>query len=697
LGELTNSPTPRRALGELTNSPRLLDQQRSPRFLSPIHAGHHATPTKEQAGSLTKKSPAITPTHNLKLLTELAAKVAGGNTSSARQTLQFEDIDTRYNTESVCLGGIASRNNSSLNKDSPHKDHNYQNKIIAAEYTPKDEFCTDSIKLEPTVSIEEARIETGLQPAAFNRRAGAFKTPDSKEDLRSVLPPLADESALFVPPVDRGNRKDKSLGLLAERMLQNYPYAMGHGDCAEVQLDDTAKLLHTERRRVYDIVNVFEAVQMMSRVCKNVYKWHGRTYLIQSLAWLRQLGIKLGMQEQYRLARDQEVHDIENLSPLTSPRTMASPAMSPMMSPGMSPYGSPNDPSGTSMGINTQKFLMLFLVIPEPRKLTLDFAAKVIHGPNPNEKAKVTRVRRLYDIANILQALGLIRKVQIAEGKTKKPAFEYVGPDVADVQLTDEEKRRMPAARQKNSLLAVGKNLAQLPDKDESGSSMGAGLVSSSVSSLAGYSVHSYALSDIAGNSQKRARSLSSENIHIPAGKKLVRTHSEPRCDVGLSPSGSSSSSLLELGAVCQREREILVGDYCKDKGQENNPNNDQSFHMKPPTPDCPSIKAVYREKKRELSVTKSINLSIRKKIVGPSGSCPSGASSSGRGRMLMSELMNSRRIRNLSSSSSDDEVDQDYKPYQYQRGRGRGRGRPPRARRAAGMPARGRRSQTGL
>ena len=34
------------------------------------------------------------------------------------------------------------------------------------------------------------------------------------------------------------------------------------------------------------------------------------------------------------------------------------------------------------MGINTQKFLMLFLVIPEQKKLTLDFAAKVIHGEN---------------------------------------------------------------------------------------------------------------------------------------------------------------------------------------------------------------------------------------------------------------------------------------------------------------------------
>ena len=37
---------------------------------------------------------------------------------------------------------------------------------------------------------------------------------------------------------------------------------------AEVQLDDTAKLLNTERRRIYDIVNVFEAVQIMSKVMK---------------------------------------------------------------------------------------------------------------------------------------------------------------------------------------------------------------------------------------------------------------------------------------------------------------------------------------------------------------------------------------------------------------------------------------------
>ena len=32
------------------------------------------------------------------------------------------------------------------------------------------------------------------------------------------------------------------------------------------------------------------------------------------------------------------------------------------------------------MGINTQKFLMLFLVLPRSCALTLEFAARVIHG-----------------------------------------------------------------------------------------------------------------------------------------------------------------------------------------------------------------------------------------------------------------------------------------------------------------------------
>ena len=56
------------------------------------------------------------------------------------------------------------------------------------------------------------------------------------------------------------------MGILAERMLASLPYAMSAGESTELQLDDTARALHTERRRIYDIVNVFEAVQIMSKV-----------------------------------------------------------------------------------------------------------------------------------------------------------------------------------------------------------------------------------------------------------------------------------------------------------------------------------------------------------------------------------------------------------------------------------------------
>jgi hypothetical protein len=90
----------------------------------------------------------------------------------------------------------------------------------------------------------------------------------------------------------------------------------------------------------------------------------------------------------FSLVREQEreSYDIENMSPLQSPRNAAvgggpqSPMMSPYGGGGLSPYGSPNDPNGTSMGINTQKFLMLFLVCPAPKTMTLEFAARVIHG-----------------------------------------------------------------------------------------------------------------------------------------------------------------------------------------------------------------------------------------------------------------------------------------------------------------------------
>ena len=38
------------------------------------------------------------------------------------------------------------------------------------------------------------------------------------------------------------------------------------------------------------------------------------------------------------------------------------------------------------------------------------------------------KVRRLYDIANVLRSLKLIEKVHVTEERGRKPAFKWIGP-----------------------------------------------------------------------------------------------------------------------------------------------------------------------------------------------------------------------------------------------------------------------------
>ncbi|CAE1328657.1 E2F7_8 [Acanthosepion pharaonis] len=115
-----------------------------------------------------------------------------------------------------------------------------------------------------------------------------------------------------------------------------------------------------------------------------------------------------------------------------------------------------------SLGIMSQKFLMLFLVL-KPKTVNLDLAAKILIGDmtvdkTENSKFK-TKIRRLYDIANILTSLDLIKKVHVTEIRGRKPAFKYIGPEIdntADINICSTDGCHRPSSR--HSLLDCVKN-----------------------------------------------------------------------------------------------------------------------------------------------------------------------------------------------------------------------------------------------
>ncbi|XP_064198487.1 transcription factor E2F7 isoform X2 [Anguilla rostrata] len=222
----------------------------------------------------------------------------------------------------------------------------------------------------------------------------------------------------------KGSRKQKSLGLLCQKFLSLYPDYPAASEMTSISLDEVASSLGVERRRIYDIVNVLESLMLVSRVAKNHYLWHGRKQLRQTLRGLQGLGAQQG----YRLQMEQ-LRDCKR-------RPSAQPAEESADADAGS--GAANRRKEKSLRIMSQKFVMLFLV-SETLTVTLDVAAKILieesQDTASHSKYK-TKVRRLYDIANVLTSLGLIQKVHVKEERGRKPAFKWIGP--AEFQTGDD-------------------------------------------------------------------------------------------------------------------------------------------------------------------------------------------------------------------------------------------------------------------
>uniref|UniRef100_A0A8D1WAZ3 Transcription factor E2F8 n=1 Tax=Sus scrofa TaxID=9823 RepID=A0A8D1WAZ3_PIG len=293
----------------------------------------------------------------------------------------------------------------------------------------------------PTANLK--MLISAVSPEIRNRdqKRGLF---DNRNGLREAKDCLHEHLSGDEYEKSQPSRKEKSLGLLCHKFLARYPNYPNPAVNNDICLDEVAEELNVERRRIYDIVNVLESLHMVSRLAKNRYTWHGRHNLNQTLGTLKSVGEENKYAEQIMMIKKKEYEQEFDFSkscsiedPIIKSNTSQNghPDMCFVELPGVEfRAASVNSRKDKSLRVMSQKFVMLFLV-STPQIVSLEIAAKILIGEDHVEdldKSKFkTKIRRLYDIANVLSSLDLIKKVHVTEERGRKPAFKWTGPEIS--------------------------------------------------------------------------------------------------------------------------------------------------------------------------------------------------------------------------------------------------------------------------
>ncbi|XP_045413626.1 transcription factor E2F8 isoform X2 [Lemur catta] len=293
---------------------------------------------------------------------------------------------------------------------------------------------TANLKMLISAVSPEIRNRDQKRGLLFDNRSGL---PEAKDCLHEHF--SGDEYEKSQP-----SRKEKSLGLLCHKFLARYPKYPNPAVNNDICLDEVAEELNVERRRIYDIVNVLESLHMVSRLAKNRYTWHGRHNLNKTLGTLKSVGQENKYAEQIMMIKKKEYeqefdfiksYSIEDHIIKSNAGHNGHPDMCFVELPGVEfRAASVNSRKDKSLRVMSQKFVMLFLV-STPQIVSLEIAAKILIGEDHVEdldKSKFkTKIRRLYDIANVLSSLELIKKVHVTEERGRKPAFKWTGPEIS--------------------------------------------------------------------------------------------------------------------------------------------------------------------------------------------------------------------------------------------------------------------------
>ena len=182
-----------------------------------------STPVKEMAATTSPQEEALTPMANLKMLIRVA--------SETDQLPSKRELFREFESE---------------------------NRVELSQ-------CDESEEMPADLSMKTASLLRREKSTSLDHDYWTTPILGSSSQQENITPsPSAMLNTTLGPP--KVSRKQKSLGLLCEKFINLYPSAVPEGEKCEIPLDELANSMSTERRRIYDIVNVLEAVQMMTKV-----------------------------------------------------------------------------------------------------------------------------------------------------------------------------------------------------------------------------------------------------------------------------------------------------------------------------------------------------------------------------------------------------------------------------------------------
>jgi len=251
-----------------------------------------------------------------------------------------------------------------------------------------------------------------------------FGDHQRKKRASFSLPPLPNESDLFVPPNDRKNRKCRSISALAQSFLQIVQSSSNFKDFHVVEF---AKNMDEDPKRVYTVCNILQSLRIVVKKGHTMYEWKGLNSVLPSLIALRQLAEKSKTLEMVMNAEIQEERKI--------PRQM-------MSSENENGLATANPPKSVPMCMVAEKIIMIFLVLPPPKIIDIKKVANIVYSHQGINSTKNMNVQKVTDVCKVLEALGLVQKVKLTlGGEETRYTFQYIGQDIVitDVVIPKEE------------------------------------------------------------------------------------------------------------------------------------------------------------------------------------------------------------------------------------------------------------------